>query len=216
MGWDAVTNNRKVLVFLFRFCSFSFLHINSVFLFNEYCRSPNCGRHVWNFEVFLLVTEISEPFSSLISASFIVCVFFNIWVLLIFCSTGCNYGGLNGGSMHGGAFIGVRAPFTPSQWMELEHQALIYKYITANVPVPSNLLIPIRKALESAGFSTFSGGFLRPGTGNFPLFVSMDLVKRRILIFFFFELFKSFLVMGWRLFLFVCSGMGIFQYGVFE
>lgn len=69
--------------------------------------------------------------------------------------------------MHGGAFIGVRAPFTPSQWMELEQQALIYKYITANVPVPSNLLIPIRKALESAGFSAFSGGFLRPTAGKF-------------------------------------------------
>ncbi|XP_022997005.1 growth-regulating factor 1-like [Cucurbita maxima] len=78
-------------------------------------------------------------------------------------NAGCNYGGLNGGSMNGSGFIGVRAPFTPSQWMELEHQALIYKYITANVPVPSNLLIPIRKALESTGFSAYSAGFLRPG-----------------------------------------------------
>ncbi|KAL5127114.1 Growth-regulating factor 1 [Glycine soja] len=34
-------------------------------------------------------------------------------------------------SMHG-ALAGVRGPFTPSQWMELEHQALIYKYITSN------------------------------------------------------------------------------------
>lgn len=51
---------------------------------------------------------------------------------------------------------GVRGPFTPSQWMELEHQALIYKYITANVPIPSYLLNPIRKAFESAGFNGFS------------------------------------------------------------
>ncbi|KAF3685974.1 hypothetical protein FXO37_00081 [Capsicum annuum] len=60
--------------------------------------------------------------------------------------------------------------FTPSQWMELEHQALIYKYITANVPIPPYLLNPIRKALESAGFSTFTG--LRPnalGWGAFHL-----------------------------------------------
>ncbi|KGN62426.1 growth-regulating factor 1 isoform X2 [Cucumis sativus] len=85
-------------------------------------------------------------------------------------NAGCNYGGLNGGSMHGSSFIGVRAPFTPSQWMELEQQALIYKYITANVPVPSYLLIPIRKAFESAGFSAFSGGFLRPvGWGSFNM-----------------------------------------------
>jgi hypothetical protein len=43
----------------------------------------------------------------------------------------------------------VRGPFTPSQWMELEHQALIYKYMAANIPVPHNLLIPIRRSLTS-------------------------------------------------------------------
>ncbi|CAH1443983.1 unnamed protein product [Lactuca virosa] len=56
---------------------------------------------------------------------------------------------------------GAGGPFTPSQWMELEHQALIYKYITANAAIPSNLLIPIRKALESAAFSAYSGAHLR-------------------------------------------------------
>ncbi|KAA8528439.1 hypothetical protein F0562_035794 [Nyssa sinensis] len=78
-------------------------------------------------------------------------------------NTGYSSGGLNSASMHG-VLAGVRGPFTPSQWMELEHQALIYKYITANVPIPSNLLIPIRKALDSAGFSSFAGGPLRPST----------------------------------------------------
>ncbi|KAK2975349.1 hypothetical protein RJ640_009703 [Escallonia rubra] len=57
---------------------------------------------------------------------------------------------------------GLKRPFTPSQWKELEIQALIYKYITAYAPIPSNLLIPIRKALESAGFSGFPGNHLRP------------------------------------------------------
>ncbi|KAL8030118.1 hypothetical protein ABFX02_14G267500 [Erythranthe guttata] len=70
-------------------------------------------------------------------------------------------GGMNNGggiaAMQGGVLSGVRGPFTPSQWMELEHQALIYKYITANVPIPSYLLNPITKAFESAGFSPFSG-----------------------------------------------------------
>ncbi|XP_075648954.1 growth-regulating factor 6-like [Castanea sativa] len=73
--------------------------------------------------------------------------------------------------MHG-ALAGARGPFTPSQWMELEHQALIYKYLTASIPVPSNLLIPIRKALDSAGFTSFPGGLLRPNTlgwGSFHL-----------------------------------------------
>ncbi|TKY57922.1 Growth-regulating factor 1 [Spatholobus suberectus] len=79
--------------------------------------------------------------------------------------------GYSSGSMHG-ALAGVRGPFTPSQWMELEHQALIYKYITANVPVPTHLLVPIRKALDSAAFCNFSTGLLRPnalGWGGFHL-----------------------------------------------
>ncbi|CAO2833897.1 unnamed protein product [Amaranthus hypochondriacus] len=59
---------------------------------------------------------------------------------------------------------GVRGPFTPSQWLELEQQALIYKYIIANEPIPPNLLIPIRRAFESAGLCTFPGGLLRPNT----------------------------------------------------
>ncbi|KZV54520.1 Growth-regulating factor 1 [Dorcoceras hygrometricum] len=71
-------------------------------------------------------------------------------------NTGYGSVGMTGASLHG-VLSGVRSPFTPSQWMELEHQALIYKYILANVPIPSYLLNPIRKALESAGFSAFSG-----------------------------------------------------------
>ncbi|CAA6653478.1 unnamed protein product [Spirodela intermedia] len=47
--------------------------------------------------------------------------------------------------MHG-VLAGVSGPFTPSQWLELEHQALIYKYLDANMPVPANLLVPIRKS----------------------------------------------------------------------
>ncbi|KAL4335856.1 hypothetical protein GQ457_07G020900 [Hibiscus cannabinus] len=76
--------------------------------------------------------------------------------------TGYNNGGFNGANMHGG----YKGPFTPCQWMELEHQALIYKYIISNVPIPSNLLIPIRKSLVSADFSSFSGGLLRPNTST--------------------------------------------------
>ncbi|KAK7383255.1 hypothetical protein VNO78_28929 [Psophocarpus tetragonolobus] len=88
-------------------------------------------------------------------------------------SSYCRNTGYNSGSisMHE-ALAGVRGPFTPSQWMELEHQALIYKYITSNVPVPTHLLIPIRKALDSAAFCNFSTGLLRSnplGWGGFHL-----------------------------------------------
>ncbi|CAJ2647036.1 growth-regulating factor 3-like protein [Trifolium pratense] len=39
-------------------------------------------------------------------------------------------------------------PFTVSQWQELEHQALIFKYLKAGVSVPPDLLLPIRKSLQ--------------------------------------------------------------------
>ncbi|KAK6939750.1 Glutamine-Leucine-Glutamine, QLQ [Dillenia turbinata] len=85
-------------------------------------------------------------------------------------NTGFGSGSLNG-SMHG-VLTAVRGPFTPSQWMELEHQALIYKYIISNVPVPPYLLIPISKALDAAGFSSFSTMPLRHhtlGWGSFHM-----------------------------------------------
>lgn len=77
-----------------------------------------------------------------------------------------NTGGYGCGGVMNVAAAGVRGPFTPSQWMELEHQALIYKYILANIPVPSNLLFPIKKALDSAGFSLTPSSY---GWGGFHL-----------------------------------------------
>ncbi|XP_068657354.1 growth-regulating factor 6-like [Aristolochia californica] len=83
-------------------------------------------------------------------------------------NTAVGSGSLNGSAS--GVLSGVRGPFTPSQWIELEHQALIFKYLNANVPIPSNLLIPIRRSLNPS--STFSAGSLRPnslGWGSFHL-----------------------------------------------
>ncbi|KAL5199998.1 hypothetical protein ABZP36_021201 [Zizania latifolia] len=39
---------------------------------------------------------------------------------------------------------GGRCLFTATQWQELEHQALIYKYMAAGAPVPPDLLLPLR------------------------------------------------------------------------
>ncbi|CAN1185176.1 Growth-regulating factor 6 [Linum perenne] len=88
----------------------------------------------------------------------------------------------NGGGrvMHWEGGGGGRGQLTVSQWMELEHQALIYKYLTSNLPVPHNLLIPIKRALESAALPSFSpAGFLTPtsygyGWGPFNLSNSSD------------------------------------------
>ncbi|OWM65693.1 growth-regulating factor 1 [Punica granatum] len=71
-----------------------------------------------------------------------------------------------------GSFAGFRGPFSPSQWIELEHQALIYKYLNANIPVPSNLLIPLRRSFNPYGPSGSSAGSLHPnslGWGSFHL-----------------------------------------------
>uniref|UniRef100_A0A7C9D0J2 Growth-regulating factor n=1 Tax=Opuntia streptacantha TaxID=393608 RepID=A0A7C9D0J2_OPUST len=72
------------------------------------------------------------------------------------CSAGFESGNLNGG-IHG-SLTGIKGTFTPAQWIELENQAMVYRYISANVPVPAHLLIPIRKSLSSAGFPGFSVG----------------------------------------------------------
>ncbi|CAH8345131.1 unnamed protein product [Eruca vesicaria subsp. sativa] len=71
-----------------------------------------------------------------------------------------------------------KGPFTLTQWAELEQQALIYKYITANVPVPSSLLISIQRSFypyrslppSSFGWGAyhlgFAGGNMDPEPGR--------------------------------------------------
>ncbi|CAK9326740.1 unnamed protein product [Citrullus colocynthis] len=38
-----------------------------------------------------------------------------------------------------------RFPFTAAQWQELEHQALIFKYMVSGIPVPPDLLFTIKR-----------------------------------------------------------------------
>lgn len=40
-------------------------------------------------------------------------------------------------------------PFTAAQYEELEQQALVYKYLVAGVAVPPELVVPIRRGLDS-------------------------------------------------------------------
>ncbi|XP_057479794.1 growth-regulating factor 3-like [Actinidia eriantha] len=47
------------------------------------------------------------------------------------------------------AGVGFRPPFTAVQWKELERQALIYKYLVAGLPVPTELVVPIQRSFES-------------------------------------------------------------------
>lgn len=59
-----------------------------------------------------------------------------------------------------GPFVRLKGPFTPSQWMELERQVLIYKHIMANVPIPSNLLVPGSSPLNPyASSGSYSSNF---------------------------------------------------------
>ncbi|XP_058103847.1 growth-regulating factor 4-like [Magnolia sinica] len=78
--------------------------------------------------------------------------------------------------MNSAAATGSRPPFTASQWQELEHQALIFKYMMAGIPVPPDLLLPIRKSFESMparfyhhpsmGYCSFYGKKVDPEPGR--------------------------------------------------
>ncbi|KOM45395.1 hypothetical protein LR48_Vigan06g070100 [Vigna angularis] len=48
-------------------------------------------------------------------------------------------------------------PFTAAQWHELEHQALIFKYLKAGLSVPPDLLLPIRKSLQFMAHPSLGG-----------------------------------------------------------
>ncbi|XP_059625112.1 growth-regulating factor 4-like [Cornus florida] len=69
-----------------------------------------------------------------------------------------------------------QSPFTVSQWQELEHQALIFKYLMAGLPVPPDLVLPIQKSFESVsarffhhptmGYCSFYGKKVDPEPGR--------------------------------------------------
>ena len=48
-----------------------------------------------------------------------------------------------------GRWMARPVPFTAAQHEELQHQALIYKHLVAGVPVPPELVLPIRRGIDS-------------------------------------------------------------------
>lgn len=87
---------------------------------------------------------------------------------------------MNSSSASGGGAVGAaagmmgitRSPFTVSQWQELEHQALIFKYMVAGLPVPPDLVLPIQKSFES-----ISQRFFHHSTSKFSNPLSFSLPK---------------------------------------
>ncbi|PKA45975.1 Growth-regulating factor 3 [Apostasia shenzhenica] len=63
---------------------------------------------------------------------------------------------MNSATAIAGSGTGCRPPFTASQWEELEHQALIFKYLIAGIPVPSDLVLPIRRSYETMAARFYS------------------------------------------------------------
>ncbi|KAJ4708781.1 Growth-regulating factor-like protein [Melia azedarach] len=47
----------------------------------------------------------------------------------------------------------IRYPFTASQWQELEHQALIFKYMVSGIPIPPDLLFTIKRSFFDSPLS---------------------------------------------------------------
>jgi hypothetical protein len=66
-------------------------------------------------------------------------------------------------------------PFTVAQYEELEHQALIYKYLVAGVPVPPDLLLPIRW-----GFDSLAARFYHHPARTYPLHCSYYYASARV------------------------------------
>lgn len=64
-------------------------------------------------------------------------------------------GGGGVGEVVGGGGCYYRPPFTAVQWQELEHQAMIYKYLMAGLPVPAELVVPIRRSFEALSSRLF-------------------------------------------------------------
>ncbi|XVF88876.1 hypothetical protein PTKIN_Ptkin19aG0085900 [Pterospermum kingtungense] len=54
-----------------------------------------------------------------------------------------------------------RFPFTASQWQELEHQALIFKYMVSGIPIPPDLLFTIKRSCLDLDASLSSRLFSR-------------------------------------------------------
>ncbi|OVA08358.1 WRC [Macleaya cordata] len=46
-----------------------------------------------------------------------------------------------------------KPPFTATQWQELENQALIFKHMVSNVPIPPELLFPLKRSWDSSDSS---------------------------------------------------------------
>lgn len=75
-------------------------------------------------------------------------------------SAGLSFGDLN--VKMKGVVRGPSGAFTLSQRMELKQQMLIFNYIWANVPIPTNLLSSLMGGLSPAWVSLCSTGSLRP------------------------------------------------------
>ncbi|XP_038878902.1 growth-regulating factor 1 [Benincasa hispida] len=45
-------------------------------------------------------------------------------------------------------------PFTSAQWQELEHQALIFKYMVSGIPIPPDLLFSIKRSALDSPFTS--------------------------------------------------------------
>uniref|UniRef100_A0ACD5Z661 Uncharacterized protein n=1 Tax=Avena sativa TaxID=4498 RepID=A0ACD5Z661_AVESA len=65
-----------------------------------------------------------------------------------------------------GRWMARPLPFTAAQHKELQQQALIYKHLLAGVPVPPQLVLPIRRGLEALAARYYHNPLV-PGYGSY-------------------------------------------------
>ena len=82
-----------------------------------------------------------------------------------------------------GRGVGASKPvYTFMQLQELEHQALILKYLMAGVPVPPELIIPIRRSFETLPGRYYHPSRKRPAPRPSPFsFVLLERSLRPLL-----------------------------------
>ncbi|KAL6912022.1 hypothetical protein ACP4OV_000827 [Aristida adscensionis] len=71
---------------------------------------------------------------------------------------------MSGRAGGGGGAAAGRYPFTATQWQELEHQALIYKCLASGKPIPTYLMPPLRRILDTAIATSPSLAFPPPSS----------------------------------------------------
>ena len=128
----------------------SFIHVQKILLPNGPWNIKYT--HHWTQHYTTVTTQqslLSFFFCSFLSVFF--SFFFLILRVFIFVKSGAGLGFVSLDTIFYQSMMSGRNrfPFTATQWQELEHQALIFKYMASGMPIPPDLIFSIKRSLDS-------------------------------------------------------------------